>query len=124
MSLLVVALLGVGGVVAGGLYLRSVESDIERVDAFTDVPEEPARRRVTKGAMNILILGSDTRDPESTSGSRTDTIILAHLPKDRSQRPAHLDPTGHLGPVPRSGTATTAAGTPRSTRPTRGAACR
>ncbi|WP_091621774.1 LCP family protein [Micromonospora peucetia] len=101
-SLLVVALIGVGGVVAGGLYLRSVESDIERVDAFTDVPEESRPQAVTKGAMNILILGSDTRDPESTSGSRTDTIILAHLPKDRSSAQFISIPRDTWVPVPRS----------------------
>ncbi|MER7334955.1 LCP family protein [Micromonospora sp. NPDC000119] len=70
--------------IAGGLYLRSVESDIERVDAFDGVPEESRPQVVAQGAMNIMILGSDSRDPENSSGSRTDTIILAHLPKDRS----------------------------------------
>ncbi|MEH1053775.1 LCP family protein [Micromonospora sp. CPCC 206171] len=82
--LLVLALLAGGGVLAGGLYYRSVNSSIDRVDAFTGVPEESRPQVVAKGAMNIMILGSDSRDPESTGGSRTDTLILAHLPKDRS----------------------------------------
>ncbi|MEU4380216.1 LCP family protein [Micromonospora echinofusca] len=101
-SLLVVALLGGGGLIAGGLYLRSVESDIERVDAFADVPEQGRPQAVAKGAMNILILGSDTRDPESTSGSRTDTIILAHLPKDRSSAQLISIPRDTWVAVPRS----------------------
>ncbi|MGC4761285.1 LCP family protein [Micromonospora sp. DT46] len=101
-SLLVVALLGGGGMIAGGLYLRSVESDIERVDAFADVPEAGRPQTVAKGAMNILILGSDTRDPESTSGSRTDTIILAHLPKDRSSAQLISIPRDTWVAVPRS----------------------
>jgi LCP family protein required for cell wall assembly len=101
-SLLVVALLGGGGMIAGGLYLRSVESDIERVDAFADVPEAGRPQAVAKGAMNILILGSDTRDPESTSGSRTDTIILAHLPKDRSSAQLVSIPRDTWVSVPRS----------------------
>ncbi|MEU7930698.1 LCP family protein [Micromonospora echinofusca] len=101
-SLLVVALLGGGGLIAGGLYLRSVESDIERVDAFADVPEQGRPQSVAKGAMNILILGSDTRDPESTSGSRTDTIILAHLPKDRSSAQLISIPRDTWVAVPRS----------------------
>ncbi|MEH0970565.1 LCP family protein [Micromonospora sp. CPCC 205546] len=101
-SLLVVALLGGGGMIAGGLYLRSVESDIERVDAFADVPEQGRPQTVAKGAMNILILGSDTRDPESTSGSRTDTIILAHLPKDRSSAQLISIPRDTWVSVPRS----------------------
>ncbi|RLK23238.1 LytR family transcriptional attenuator [Micromonospora sp. M71_S20] len=101
-SLLVVALLAGGGLIAGGLYLRSVESDIERVDAFADVPEAGRPQAVAKGAMNILILGSDTRDPESTSGSRTDTIILAHLPKDRSSAQLVSIPRDTWVSVPRS----------------------
>ncbi|MCG5443083.1 LCP family protein [Micromonospora sp. NIE79] len=82
-SFLVVALLGGVGLIAGGLYFRSINSGIERVDAFDGVPEESRPQVVADGAMNIMILGSDSRDPENSSGSRTDTIILAHLPKDR-----------------------------------------
>ncbi|MEU5941255.1 LCP family protein [Micromonospora sp. NPDC047548] len=83
-SLLVVALLGGGGLIAGGIYLKSVESGIDRVDAFTGVPDEGRPTAVAKGAQNILMLGSDSRDPEKTVGTRTDTIIVAHLPADRS----------------------------------------
>jgi LCP family protein required for cell wall assembly len=83
-TVLVLALLGGGGALAAGLYLRSLESGISRVDAFTEVPEESRPAKVAGDAMNILLLGSDSRDPQSDSGSRTDTIILAHLTKDRS----------------------------------------
>ncbi|HEX5594858.1 MAG TPA: LCP family protein [Micromonosporaceae bacterium] len=83
-SLLVLALLGAGGVAGAAFYLRSIESDIERVDAFSDVPEKERPAKAAKNALNILILGSDSRDPENTGGSRTDTIILAHVPEDRS----------------------------------------
>uniref|UniRef100_UPI0038B59934 LCP family protein n=1 Tax=Plantactinospora veratri TaxID=1436122 RepID=UPI0038B59934 len=83
-TLLVLALLGGGGAVAAGLYVHSLESGIERVEAFDAVPEESRPVKVAKDAKNILILGSDTRDPSNTGGSRSDTIILAHLPADRS----------------------------------------
>ncbi|MEU7927607.1 LCP family protein [Micromonospora sp. NPDC049107] len=85
-TLVVLALVVGGGAVAGGLYYRSINNGIERVDAFDGVPEaeRPQVAEKAKGAMNIMILGSDSRDPESDDGSRTDTIILAHLPKDRS----------------------------------------
>jgi len=79
---LVVALLGGAGTIVAGLYLRSVESDLGRVNAFENVPEESRPDKVSE-AMNFLILGSDSRDPDVT-GSRTDTIILAHIPADRS----------------------------------------
>jgi LCP family protein required for cell wall assembly len=83
-TLLVVALLGGVGLAGIGWYLHSVESSIDRVEAFNDVPEANRPAKVAKNAQNFLILGSDTRDPESTSGSRSDTIILAHFPADRS----------------------------------------
>jgi LCP family protein required for cell wall assembly len=82
-TLLVIALLAGGGLLAGGLYYRSVEGSIERVDAFQDVPVQSRPEKLVATAKNLLILGSDTRDPENTGGSRSDTIILAHLPKGR-----------------------------------------
>ncbi|MEG3637250.1 LCP family protein [Micromonospora palythoicola] len=100
--LLVLSLLGVGAVVASGFYLKSVESDIERVDAFDDVPEETRPEIVATGAVNILVLGSDSRDPENTGGSRADTIILAHLPKDRSSAQLISIPRDTWVAVPRS----------------------
>ncbi|MFK3981405.1 LCP family protein [Micromonospora sp. NPDC050397] len=101
---LVVVLLAGVGVVGIGLYLRSVESGIERVDAFESVPEEarPQKEVAAKDAMNILMLGSDSRDPDSSSGSRTDTIILAHIPKDRSSAQLISIPRDTWVKVPKS----------------------
>ncbi|SBT52716.1 LCP family protein [Micromonospora auratinigra] len=101
-TLLVLALVGVGGVAAGAFYLHSVESDIDRVQAFADVPPAERPQVVAKDASNILILGSDSRDPEGTTGSRTDTIILAHLPKGRSSAQLISIPRDTWVPVPRS----------------------
>ncbi|GAB4049577.1 LCP family protein [Catellatospora paridis] len=81
---LVVALLGGGGLLAGGLYLKSVDDSIERVDAFDEIPEEGRPVKAEPKVKNFLMLGSDTRDPNATSGSRTDTIILAHFPADHA----------------------------------------
>jgi LCP family protein required for cell wall assembly len=85
-SLLVLLVLIGAGVGAGALYLRSVENGVERVDAFDQVPEDsrPVKEEAAKEALNFLVLGSDTRDPENTGGSRSDTIIVAHLAHDRS----------------------------------------
>lgn len=82
----IVGLLVASGAVAGALYLRSVDKSVKRVDAFQQVPEaaRPQRAAEAKGAMNYLILGSDTRDPQNTDGSRSDTIILMHVDKARS----------------------------------------
>ncbi|MFF4892055.1 LCP family protein [Micromonospora chersina] len=100
--LLVVVVLAGGGMLAGGLYYRSVNNSIDRVDAFTGVPEESRPQVVAKGAMNIMILGSDSRDPENDGGSRSDTIILAHLPKDRSSAQLISIPRDTWTAVPRS----------------------
>ncbi|MEV4845064.1 LCP family protein [Micromonospora matsumotoense] len=99
---LALALLGAGGVGAAALYLRSVDKDVERVDAFTGVPAESRPPVVARDATNIMILGSDSRDPERTEGSRTDTIILAHLPKDRKSAQLVSIPRDTWVPVPRS----------------------
>ncbi|MFE9653372.1 LCP family protein [Micromonospora sp. NPDC006431] len=100
--LLVLVVLAGGGMIAGGLYYRSIDSSIERVDAFDDVPEESRPQVVAKGAMNIMMLGSDSRDPENSGGSRSDTIILAHLPADRSSAQLISIPRDTWVPVPRS----------------------
>ncbi|MFI7609140.1 LCP family protein [Micromonospora sp. NPDC049366] len=101
-SVVVLALVGGAGLIGGGLYVRSINSGIERVDAFEGVPEESRPQVVAKDAMNIMILGSDSRDPENSSGSRTDTIILAHLPADRSSAQLISIPRDTWVPVPKS----------------------
>ncbi|GAA0811282.1 LCP family protein [Spirilliplanes yamanashiensis] len=102
-GLVLVVLLG-GVTLAGGLYLKSVEGDIERVDAFEDVPEaaRPQKEAAAKGALNFLVLGSDSRDPENGAGSRTDTIILVHLDKNRSSAQLVSIPRDTWVHVPRS----------------------
>jgi LCP family protein required for cell wall assembly len=101
-TLLVLVLLGGGGLVAGGLYLHSVESSISRVDAFSNVPEVSRPVKVAADAMNMLILGSDSRDPDNLTGSRSDTIILAHLPKGRGSAQLVSIPRDTWVHVPRS----------------------
>jgi LCP family protein required for cell wall assembly len=102
-TLLVLALLGGIGALGIGYYLHSVESSVERVDAFDpDVPEAARPAKVAKDAQNFLILGSDTRDPENVSGSRSDTIILAHFPADRSGAQLISIPRDTWMHVPRS----------------------
>ncbi|MCP2327371.1 LCP family protein required for cell wall assembly [Hamadaea flava] len=84
-SLVTLALVAAGSVVGLRLYLKSVENKVTRVDAFAEVveSERPAKPVQTTKAVNLLILGSDSRDPD-TDGSRTDTIMLAHVAADRS----------------------------------------
>jgi LCP family protein required for cell wall assembly len=89
-ALIVAASLAVviGGALLGtSLWLNSVASDVKRVDAFGEVPEadRPQKAESAKDAMNFLLLGSDSRDPDNKDGSRSDTIIVLHLDKNHSK---------------------------------------
>ncbi|MDR7279590.1 LCP family protein [Catenuloplanes atrovinosus] len=103
-SLVALVLIAGGTTAATALYVGSVERSIEKVDAFTEVPEEsrPAKEPVAVDALNLLLLGSDSRDPENTTGSRSDTIIVAHLPADRSGAQLISIPRDTWVHVPRS----------------------
>jgi LCP family protein required for cell wall assembly len=62
-------------------YAHQVDSSVRRIDPFAQITGgRPAD--VAPGAVNVLLLGSDSRDPAVTTGSRSDTIILMHLPAD------------------------------------------
>jgi LCP family protein required for cell wall assembly len=74
----------------GGLwaYASNLNGDLKRTDAFSELragrPEKPV-----EGTMNILLVGSDSRDPDAESGQasewRSDTIILMHIPADHQK---------------------------------------
>ncbi|BCB81999.1 LCP family protein [Phytohabitans flavus] len=94
--------LGAGGTAgAAWLYTRSVDKSIERVDAFVGVPEEGRPEKVAGKALNLLIVGSDSRDPE-VAGSRTDTIIMAHVSASREDAQFISIPRDTWVDIPRS----------------------
>ncbi|KUL42355.1 LCP family protein [Actinoplanes awajinensis] len=84
--LLVPVVLASIGLLGGVWYLKSVEGDVVRVDAFAQVPEatRPQKEAAAGEATNFLLLGSDSRDPENDGGSRSDTMIVMHINKERS----------------------------------------
>src|SRR3954462_5517729 len=59
-GLVLVMLLGAGSL-SGGLYRHSIQSGIDRVDAFNQVPEQSRPTKAVQDAQNILLLGSDSR---------------------------------------------------------------
>ncbi|WP_328425721.1 LCP family protein [Micromonospora sp. NBC_00389] len=89
MTILVAALVLLvigGGGVGGWLYVRSLEKQVEKVDAFNGLQEEQRPVRAADSALNFLVVGKDQSEPGDTV-SRTDSIMLIHVPhsRDRAQ---------------------------------------
>lgn len=80
LALLLVAGAGTLGV---WLYAKNIDNKITRDDPFSEITGERPPVLVD-GALNILMLGSDSRDPDANSDGagkwRTDTIVLMHIP--------------------------------------------
>jgi len=74
-------LLGAAGI-GGWLYVRGVDRKVDRVNVAALGEQKQTPEGIPAGAMNILLLGSDSRDPDSTADSRTDTIIVVHVSAD------------------------------------------
>ncbi|MEV0155930.1 LCP family protein [Micromonospora sp. NPDC050686] len=83
LAILVLLLIGGGGL-AGWLYLRSVEHEVKRVDAFRGLPDEQRPVRAAASALNFLVVGTDKTEP-GDSVSRTDTIMVVHIPRSRDR---------------------------------------
>lgn len=63
-------------------WLSGVNDDLKRTDPFAAIAGRPAK--TVAGTVNILLLGSDSRDPDAPVDQggkwRTDTIVLLHIP--------------------------------------------
>ncbi|MFG2056243.1 LCP family protein [Micromonospora sp. NPDC048930] len=81
-AVLVLALLGGAG---AWLYARNLNNDLARTDPFSEITGGRPAKKVD-GALNILMVGSDSRDPDASVEAagkwRSDTIILMHVPAD------------------------------------------
>jgi len=91
-GLLTLSLFALGGCAAWVMY--SLNSNIKRVDGVFDrasIPAagpRPATDPAAGKALNILLVGMDAAaagaDPEALEGRRSDTMMILHLPTDRS----------------------------------------
>lgn len=91
----VVAVLMVAGGVAGFLIYRHLDGNIlawDVTDAVgTDRPTKSAQAVDEKEPLNILVMGSDTREGQGrgfgsdVTGARSDTTLLLHLPASRER---------------------------------------
>ncbi len=87
-ALLAGAVVVVGALVAGVSlygYADGLNDDLKRTDAFSDIAAGRPTKTV-EGALNILLVGSDSRDPDAIKGDsnawRADTLIVMHIPAD------------------------------------------
>lgn len=89
-TLLATAIIVAGAVVAGAAYLysidRSVVSNIKREQVLpAETPTAPGQTpRPTADpeateALNFVLLGSDSRDPDDSQAGRSDSIMVVHL---------------------------------------------
>lgn len=115
-SLLVGLVVLGGGAIAG--YLGWVNSNIERIadpfeglDPDTRPAPAPTEEGVDATALNILVLGSDSRisagDPTawSAGGQRTDALMIAHIAADRKSATVMSIPRDSWVPIPGRGEA-------------------
>lgn len=68
-------------------YVSSLNDDMRRTDAFAGLENHRVAKTVD-GPLNILLLGTDSRDPDAKQDSgkwRTDTIILLHVPSSHDK---------------------------------------
>ena len=89
-AMVIGAVLIVGGLIAGISlygYASGLDKDLKRTNAFEDITNGRPVKEV-EGALNILLVGSDSRDPDTDDGKasqwRADTLILMHIPADHS----------------------------------------
>src|SRR5437773_5931329 len=98
------ALIGLLGGFGAYLYAGHLDSQINRVDPFSSITGgRPAN--VAPGAMNVLLLGSDSRDPDfaaakNTDKSRSDTIIVMHIQADHKHAYLISIPRDLYVPIP------------------------
>ncbi|MER7333426.1 MULTISPECIES: LCP family protein [unclassified Micromonospora] len=104
-AVLVLALLGGAG---AWFYARSLNEDLARTDPFSEITGGRPPKAVD-GALNILLVGSDSRDPDApvdqSSKWRADTIIVMHIPSDHQRAYLVSIPRDLYVPIPESANA-------------------
>ncbi|WP_121157825.1 LCP family protein [Micromonospora pisi] len=98
-GVLVLALLAAGGT---WLYVRGLDNDLARTDPFSELAGD--RPKSLNGALNILLVGSDSRDPDApvdqSSQWRADTIIVMHIPANHQEAYLVSIPRDLYVPIP------------------------
>ena len=99
-AVLVLALLGGIG---AWFYARNLDDDLARTDPFSEITGGRPAKQVD-GAFNILLVGSDSRDPDApVDGAgkwRADTVIVMHIPADHKRAYLVSVPRDLYVPIP------------------------
>jgi LCP family protein required for cell wall assembly len=89
-------------------YANGLDNDLKRTNAFSGLTgDRPAK--AVEGALNILLVGSDSRDPDAKEDQanawRADTLILMHVPADHKSAQMVSIPRDLWVVVPKSNSA-------------------
>lgn len=99
----VLVALGLIGGVGAWVYVRGLDDDLARTDPFTELTGGRPPQAVN-GALNILLVGSDSRDPDApvdqSSKWRADTIIVMHIPSSQDRAYLVSIPRDLYVPIP------------------------
>jgi len=89
-------------------YASNLDDNLKRTDAFSALTGDRPAKQV-KGALNILLVGSDSRDPDTKDDQanawRADTLILMHVPADHKTAQLVSIPRDLWVVVPKTNTA-------------------
>jgi LCP family protein required for cell wall assembly len=109
----VLVLLLAGGVAGGGWFLyHRYDKKVVREDLLPDAAgigqtEKQSAQNWKSGPLNLLLLGSDSREDEpggqSSIGERSDTIMLVHITKARDRATIISIPRDSFVDVPAAG---------------------
>ena len=89
-------------------YANGLDEDLKRTNAFSGITGDRPAKAVS-GAQNILLVGSDSRDPDTKDDEanawRADTLILMHVPADHKSAQLVSIPRDLWVVVPKSNSA-------------------
>jgi len=84
-------------------YTNGLDKGLKRTDAFSQITNGRPVKTVD-GALNVLLVGSDSRDPDTNDGSanawRADTLIMMHIPADHKSAQLVSIPRDLWVPIP------------------------
>lgn len=102
-AVLVFALLAATG---AWVYARGLDNDLARTNPFPPGETQDRPVKTVDGALNILLVGTDSRDPDAPMDQRgewrADTIMVMHIPSNHQEAYLVSIPRDLYVPIPES----------------------